>query len=116
MRNAASVDAIIVGGGIAGASLAYFLTQRGMTDVMLLEREPQPGYHSTGRSAASLVEWDAITTLHQLKAQSARFFRNPPSGFSEARLLDPTGILVLFQEPMWTAAAQVPRRWRHTVP
>jgi D-arginine dehydrogenase len=107
MRKAASVDAIIVGGGIAGASLAHFLTQRGMTNVVLLEREPQPGYHATGRSAASLVEWDPITTLQRLKAQSARFFRNPPSGFSEARLLDPTGILVLFQEPMWTAARQI---------
>jgi glycine/D-amino acid oxidase-like deaminating enzyme len=36
-------EAIIVGGGIAGASLAYFLAERGMTDVVLLEREEQPG-------------------------------------------------------------------------
>jgi D-arginine dehydrogenase len=107
MHNEASVDAIIVGAGIAGASLAYFLTQRGVRDVLLLERESQPAYHATGRSAASLVEWDTITTLQQLKAQSAHFFRNPPSGFSENRLLDPTGILVLFQEPMWTAARHV---------
>ena len=44
-------DVVIVGGGIAGASLAYFLTERGVTDVLLLEREEQPGYHATGRSA-----------------------------------------------------------------
>jgi D-arginine dehydrogenase len=71
-------EIIIIGGGIAGASLAYFLARRGVTDVLLLEREAQPGYHATGRSAASLVEWDRVPALRELKAQAARFFRNPP--------------------------------------
>ncbi|MFI5395494.1 MAG: NAD(P)/FAD-dependent oxidoreductase [Candidatus Binatia bacterium] len=100
-------EVIIVGGGIAGASLAYFLSERGMTDILLLEREPQPGYHATGRSAASLVEWDPIPALQQLKTQSAPFLRSPPVGFSEHPLLDPTGILVLFQEPLWGAVCQL---------
>ena len=34
-----------------GASLAYHLAQRGVTDVVLLEREPQLGTASTGRNA-----------------------------------------------------------------
>ena len=42
-------DIVIVGAGIAGASLAYRLA--GKRSVLLLEREAQPGYHSTGRSA-----------------------------------------------------------------
>ena len=61
-----SYEVVIVGGGIAGASLAYFLTARGMRDVLLLEREAQPAYHSTGRSAAVAVEWDAIPALQTL--------------------------------------------------
>ena len=43
-------DFLIVGGGMAGASAGFFLSEHGR--VILLERESQPGYHSTGRSAA----------------------------------------------------------------
>ncbi len=100
-------EVVIVGGGIAGASLAYFLTERGMTDVLLLERETQPGYHSTGRSAAVAVEWDPIPALQELKVQGAAFLRNPPPGFAEHVLLEPSGILVVFQEPLWSGVRQV---------
>lgn len=96
-------EVIIVGSGIAGAALAYFLSQRGMTDVLLLEREAHPGYHATGRSAAVLVEWDAIAALQELKIQGGTFLRHPPPGFSEQPILHPTGILIMFQEPAWSA-------------
>src|SRR5262245_14949874 len=96
-------EVIIVGGGIAGASLAYFLSERGMNDVLLLEREEHPGYHATGRSAATVVEWDSVPELRELKIQGAAFLRQPPEGFTEQRLLDPAGILVTAQEPLWTA-------------
>ena len=49
-----STDFLIIGSGIAGASLAYFLAPHGR--VTVLEREAQPGYHSTGRSAAMFIE------------------------------------------------------------
>ncbi len=41
MPERSEFEVIIIGGGIAGASLAYFLTERGITDVALLEpRKP----------------------------------------------------------------------------
>lgn len=43
-------DFAIIGGGIAGASIAAELAP--YASVVLLEAEDQPGYHSTGRSAA----------------------------------------------------------------
>lgn len=100
-------DAVIVGGGIAGASLAYFLAARGMRRVLLLEREAQPGYHATGRSAAVAVEWDPIPTLQALKVQGAAFLRRPPADFAAQPLLHPSGILVLCQEPLWSAARAI---------
>src|SRR5438477_9385771 len=85
-------EVIIVGGGIAGASLAYFLSQRGVTDVLLLEREPQHGYHATGRSAATLVESDPHPTVRALKILGGAFLRNPPADFSENPLLQISGV------------------------
>ncbi|OYY89756.1 MAG: FAD-dependent oxidoreductase [Sphingomonas sp. 28-66-16] len=46
----ADVDVVIVGGGIAGASLAAEVAP--FASVVLLEAEDMPGYHATGRSAA----------------------------------------------------------------
>jgi D-arginine dehydrogenase len=96
-------EVVIVGGGIAGAALAYFLAERGVTDVLLLERESQPGYHATGRSAAVLAELDPISTVQQLKVRSAAFLRHPPAGFADDPLLTPSGIMLLFREPLWSA-------------
>jgi D-arginine dehydrogenase len=107
MANPDRFEVVIIGGGIAGASLAYFLSQRGLTDILLVEREPQPGYHATGRSAASVVELDPVPALQELKIQGAAFLRHPPADFSEHPLLQPSGILVTFQEPLWSAVRQV---------
>jgi D-arginine dehydrogenase len=47
---AQNFDLIVVGAGMAGAAAAAHLAAD--RKVALLEREAQPGYHSTGRSAA----------------------------------------------------------------
>lgn len=107
MTDKSRFDAIIVGCGIAGASIAYFLAERGMRDVLILEREEQPGYHATGRSAAVLVEFDLVPTVQQLKILGAQFLRNPPQGFSENPLLRQSGILIMLQAPLWELGQQM---------
>ncbi len=49
-----SADVVIVGGGCMGASVAYHLARRGITDVVLLERETLLATGSTGRNAGGV--------------------------------------------------------------
>ena len=84
-------DFIIIGAGIAGASIAYWLAPH--ASVIVLERESQPGYHSTGRSAALYMESYGPPQVRALTCASRRFFDHPPSGFSEHPLLTPRGAL-----------------------
>ncbi len=84
-------EVLIVGAGIAGASLAAFLSQT--RRVVLLEAESQPGYHSTGRSAAMFMESYGTATIRALTRASRAFFENPPAGFAATPLLAPRGAL-----------------------
>jgi D-arginine dehydrogenase len=88
-----TADIVIVGGGMAGASLAYFLVQTGINNVVLLEREATPGYHSSGRSAAINLEWDDDPVIQALQLHSRDFFLDTPDGFSEVPIFQRTGVL-----------------------
>ena len=70
---------VVVGAGIAGVSLASELSRD--NDVTVLEAELQPGYHSTGRSAAVFVIPFVNDVVHRLSVSSERFFVEPPKGF-----------------------------------
>ena len=91
--------------------MAYFLTRRGVSDIVILEREEQPGYHATGRSAAVLVETDPVQSVFKLKVMGAKFLRNPPDGFCENPLLKRDGILISAREPFWGLFRQMSKGW-----
>ena len=54
MSDTNAIDVVVIGAGIAGTSVAYFLSNH--AKVLVLERESQAGLHSTGRSAALFSE------------------------------------------------------------
>jgi D-arginine dehydrogenase len=83
---------IIIGAGIAGVSTAYFLTQQGQRNVLLLERERIAGAQSTGRNAAILRTMIPTPLLNGIARQSAEFYHNPPKGFSTEPLVNRVGV------------------------
>ncbi|QNN57548.1 FAD-binding oxidoreductase [Diaphorobacter ruginosibacter] len=86
-------DFLIIGAGIAGASLAHWLAPHGK--VVMLERESMPGYHSTGRSAALYMESYGTEQVRVLTRASRQFFDHPPEGFSDYPLLTPRGAMTI---------------------
>jgi len=85
-------DTIVIGAGIAGASAAYELAAD--RKVLVLERESQPGYHATGRSAALFHDTYGKGAVVKLTRASRGFYEKPPEGFTEAELLTPRGVLI----------------------
>ncbi len=86
-----AADIVIVGAGIAGASIASFAAP--LARVLLLESEAQPGLHSTGRSAAMFMESYGSPQVRAVTRASRPFLQQPPEGFSDVPLITPRGAL-----------------------
>ena len=84
---------LVIGGGMAGASVAAHLAEH--ASVRLLEMEDQPGYHSTGRSAAVFAQTYGNATVRALTRASRPFFYESPPGFSSVPLVKPRDVLVI---------------------
>ena len=93
MRAMERCDFLVIGAGMAGASAAYWLAERGR--VVVLEQEDAAGYHSTGRSAAMYMETYGGPLTRGLTAAGRAFLADPPAGFAEAPLLSPQQVLYI---------------------
>jgi D-arginine dehydrogenase len=88
-----ATDVLIVGAGIAGASLAAALAP--WRRVLLVEAEDTPGYHATGRSAAFWHESYGGAGVQPLTRASLDALDRPPADFAEQGFLTPRGALTL---------------------
>ena len=71
-----TAEVVIVGGGIVGASIAYHLAARGVTDVVLLERELFFGAESTGKCAGGIrAQFTTPINIHLSMASVDKFTR-----------------------------------------
>lgn len=93
-----TADILIIGGGMAGASAGYFMADD--AQVILLERESQPGYHTTGRSAALFFENYGNATIRKLNKATRPFLESPPDGFADAPLMTPRGAVAVATEAL----------------
>jgi dimethylglycine dehydrogenase len=65
---------VVIGGGIAGCSALYHLTQEGWSDVVLLERDELTS-GTTWHSAAQVTAFGAIQVMVGLKAHSIKLYK-----------------------------------------
>ena len=103
-------DVLVIGAGIAGASLAYELVSRtGSSNprVALLEAEDTTGYHSTGRSVALFSECYGHRVVRTLSKASRAFFDSPPAGFADHPLMTPRGVLFLARKDQKAVAERL---------
>lgn len=67
-------DVVVIGGGIAGCSTIYHLTQEGITDCMLLERDELTS-GTTWHSAAQVTNFGGNQTMVGLKTHSINLYK-----------------------------------------
>ena len=91
-------DVLIIGGGIAGASLAAEIA--GKVRTAIVEAESHCGYHSTGRSAAFWLESYGGPIVAQLSAASHAFLDSPPADFADRTFLRRRGALHVTQSDL----------------
>jgi D-arginine dehydrogenase len=86
-------DVVIIGAGIAGASLAAEIVPH--RSVLLLEAEAQPGYHTTGRSNAFWHATYGGPLIEPLTSASLDWLQTPPVDVAETGFLKPRGAITL---------------------
>lgn len=102
MRSTA--DAVIVGGGCMGASVAFHLARRGVTNVVLVEREPMLGAGSTGRNAGGVRHQFSNEANIRLSLESIRTLERFADEVGTPIDLHQDGYLFLLSAPESVAA------------
>ncbi len=69
-----TAEVVIIGGGIAGASIAWHLTSAGCKDVLIIERETAQGKGSTGKSMGGVRAQFSTPVNIQMSLYSIPFY------------------------------------------
>ena len=98
-------DVVVIGAGMAGASIGALLADGGKS-VIVVERETMPGYHTTGRSVAVFSEIYGNETVRALTRASRSFLLSPPPGFADGALVRRRGCLFVAGRDSVSALAE----------
>lgn len=98
-------DVAVIGAGMAGSTAAAQLAAHRC--VALIEAEEAPGYHTTGRSAATWILNYGPPDVRVLNRLSRPFLEDPPPGFAEHGLVRARPVLTLAPEDQRESLAQM---------
>lgn len=107
---------MVVGGGIAGASAAAFLSENPELHVTMVEQEANLAHHTTGRSAAQWIQNYGEPAIRALTKASFDYFRTPPHGLVDGTLLHARAVLLLGTEQQEEGFAELLAAGRASIP
>lgn len=93
-----TADVVIVGGGIEGAAAAWALAQRGVTDVLIVERDTV-GSGMTGKSSGIVRCHHGVSSLAAMATVGLDVFENAEEIFGHDIDFCQTGYVVGVGEP-----------------
>jgi D-arginine dehydrogenase len=93
MTIATTADVLVIGAGVVGLTAAAALSDHGK--VVVIERESHHGYHSSGRSAAILIDSYGSGPANILTAASRRLLQDEGFVAQPSPILRPRGVLHL---------------------
>ncbi|MBI4446836.1 MAG: FAD-binding oxidoreductase [Acidobacteria bacterium] len=82
---ARDVTVLIIGAGFAGASTAFHLSRSFSGTILLIDKEPTPGFHASGRNASLVLQSTENPTIRRFIAESRRHLASQAAsvGFHE---------------------------------
>ena len=89
-------EVLIIGAGFAGASVAWHLAERGVTNVAVLEREDLPGMHASSQNASMMRQFEEDSVIADCAFKGAGFIMTPP--FQWSTIVEQVGSLILFSK------------------
>lgn len=89
-----TADAIVIGGGVIGTSIAYHLSKRGMPRVVLLEKE-YLGAGSSGKSSAIVRTHYSVDITAQIALRSLQVFQHFDEVIGGHCGFVPTGMVIV---------------------
>src|SRR5438445_9800367 len=116
MKSAAEV--VIIGGGVVGLSIAYHLAERGVTDIVVLEKEDMVGTGSTGRCAGGFRHQFSTEINIRLSLLSVSKLEHFAEELEQPIDFHQDGYLFLLQKPedVESFHQNVSLQWRLGVP
>ncbi|RME27445.1 MAG: FAD-binding oxidoreductase, partial [Candidatus Zixiibacteriota bacterium] len=88
-------DAVIIGGGIIGAAVAFYLTQERFGRIVLVEKEPVLGAGSTSKAAGGIRAQFASEINVRMSMLSEEKFRHFKEETGSDALFDQVGYMFL---------------------